>query len=353
MMEMKEDGNRCVNRNSEILFLYDAKLCNPNGDPDDENKPRFDVRTQINLVSDVRLKRFFRDYIIQEFGEKYIYVGTVEGKKMESDKRGWSLLEQWDGDERVKGIKKEETDKWAKLIPRLCIDARLFGAAVAVRKREKAKGASINFTGPVQFAWGYSLHPVEMVDSTSITSVFKGRESKEEEEGAVEGYGTIGKDWRLYYSLIGFYGVVSGLRAQKMGVRDIDLKLMDNFLWDSFLLMTKTRSKITEWPCLYLRVEYKDSNILIGDFREYVECEYTEPIRSFEDLNLNFDALIDRLNKSIGNIEAIYLRISEKMEKRYGLGNKFQVFGDKLKILPHPDVELQRKELIEKILASA
>ena len=26
--------------NSEILYLYDAKLTNPNGDPDEENRPR-------------------------------------------------------------------------------------------------------------------------------------------------------------------------------------------------------------------------------------------------------------------------------------------------------------------------
>jgi CRISPR-associated protein Csh2 len=52
--------------NSDILFIYDAKLCNPNGDPDDENKPRMDYDTQTNLVSDVRLKRYLRDYLMSE-----------------------------------------------------------------------------------------------------------------------------------------------------------------------------------------------------------------------------------------------------------------------------------------------
>jgi len=40
--------------NSEILFIYDAQMCNPNGDPDEENRPRMDYATQTNLVSDVR-----------------------------------------------------------------------------------------------------------------------------------------------------------------------------------------------------------------------------------------------------------------------------------------------------------
>ena len=44
-------------KNSEILYLYDAKFTNPNGDPDEENRPRMDYEREINLVSDLRLKR--------------------------------------------------------------------------------------------------------------------------------------------------------------------------------------------------------------------------------------------------------------------------------------------------------
>ena len=51
-----------VKNNSEILFIYDAKMTNPNGDMDNENKPRMDYDTDTNLVSDVRLKRYLRDY---------------------------------------------------------------------------------------------------------------------------------------------------------------------------------------------------------------------------------------------------------------------------------------------------
>lgn len=52
--------------NSEILYIYDAKLTNPNGDPDEENRPRMDYERDINLVSDSRLKRYIRDYMLQE-----------------------------------------------------------------------------------------------------------------------------------------------------------------------------------------------------------------------------------------------------------------------------------------------
>ena len=64
-----------VLNNSDILFLYDAKLCNPNGDPDDENKPRMDYERNVNLVSDVRLKRYIRDYFQWTGQEVFVATG--------------------------------------------------------------------------------------------------------------------------------------------------------------------------------------------------------------------------------------------------------------------------------------
>ena len=72
-------------KNSEILFIYDAKLCNPNGDPDDENKPRMDYETRKNLVSDVRLKRYIRDYL--ESTDYDVFVAKIDGKSVSATER--------------------------------------------------------------------------------------------------------------------------------------------------------------------------------------------------------------------------------------------------------------------------
>lgn len=66
------DGNVIKNR-SEIVFLYDIKDANPNGDPMDENKPRIDEETEINIVTDVRLKRTIRDYL-SKYKKKEIFI---------------------------------------------------------------------------------------------------------------------------------------------------------------------------------------------------------------------------------------------------------------------------------------
>jgi len=77
-----------INRRSEIVFLYDIKDGNPNGDPLDENKPRIDEETGINLLTDVRLKRTIRDHFYK-FKGKEIFVreisdenGSIQDAKM-------------------------------------------------------------------------------------------------------------------------------------------------------------------------------------------------------------------------------------------------------------------------------
>lgn len=56
----------------EILFLYDVSWANPNGDPMDENKPRLDEETSVNIVTDVRLKRTVRDALMELGNEIFL-----------------------------------------------------------------------------------------------------------------------------------------------------------------------------------------------------------------------------------------------------------------------------------------
>jgi len=307
-------------RNSEILFLYEARLCNPNGDPDDENKPRMDIRTGRNLVSDVRLKRFFRNYIMNRYGEEYVWVSTIGGRHVSADQR----------------VGEQEPDQ----ILGSCIDARLFGATIPRKKKGKTRGEAVSYTGPVQFSWGYSLHPVELVESSSITSMFVGREKEKKEEGDEEEqgertYGTIGKDWRLYYSLLAFYGVISGLRSKNTGLRELDVRILDNLLWKSVALDATTRSKIGEKPHLYLRAEYDDSETIIGDLRKHVRVEYDDqrPIRDLSDINLDFSPLKEALMQVRERIRCIYIYVSDEF-KRYDLHSLLKDVTDVVS-LPH------------------
>lgn len=261
--------------NSDILFLYDAKLTNPNGDIDDENRPRMDYERSINLVSDVRLKRYIRDYLQQQGYE--IFVGKIDGETINATERIKRLFNQ----KNVNRLTKEQQD-W--MLDQL-IDVRMFGATMPIQASE-SKGSSMTFTGPVQFNWGYSLNMVNLVESASITSHFG---SDDKSDG-----GAIGKDYRVYYSFLAFHGIVSGHRAEHTRLKEQDLKKLDEALIKSIPL-NATRSKAGQYPRFYLRVEYKTPDFLIGDLRDLVKLNEKEGLRSITEVTLNVRSLVDKL----------------------------------------------------------
>ena len=310
-----------IMNNSDILFIYDAKMCNPNGDPDDENKPRMDYETETNLVSDVRLKRYIRDYF-EEKG-KPIFVAKVDGKTVDATQRlaHWIsrkiLDDSKETDDRKKKaedikktLEKEITPDASKIVELInsqdllnaFIDVRLFGATMPVKGE---RGESFTFTGPVQFNWGYSLNRVNIVDSSTISSTFAGRTR----EGEGEGYGTFGKDYRVYYSFIAFHGIISGKRANYTSLSAEDIEALEDALIKSIPLQA-TRSKIGQYPRLLIRVEYTDQETFIGDLRRYVKLEPVDvresQIRDIKDVNLNMKSLMGELKKIKDKVAKIH-----------------------------------------------
>lgn len=254
---------------SEMLYIYDAKLSNPNGDPDEENRPRMDE--EINLVTDLRLKRYVRDYFLDLGNE--LYVQKVEGKSVTAE-------------ERVTKLKLEKPED----ILNRFIDVRLFGATMPIKKN------NLQFTGPVQFNWGYSLNKVDVMEN-SITSTFTSKEGKSQ--------GAMGKDYRVKYSLIAFSGVLSGRRAERTLLREEDVMLMDKALKYA-IPQQATRSKIGQYPRLYMRVEYKDSETVLGDYRSYLKLERIEDLADISEVVLKMDDLVAFLEQNKEKISKIY-----------------------------------------------
>lgn len=267
-------------KNSEILYLYDAKLSNPNGDPDEENRPRMDYEREINLVSDLRLKRYIRDYMLEKGMD--IFVTRVDDVPVTADQRISKLddsSENW------------VLDNWA--------DVRMFGATMTVKKDTRT------YIGPIQFNWGYSLNKVELLES-SITSHFSSKEKATQ--------GTIGKDYRVKYSLIAFSGIISGKRAIKTKLREDDILFLDKAMKDAIPSLV-TRSKIGQYPRLYMRVEYKNDETVLGDFRDYIEfVENNSSIRDVSEYSIEIKKLLKLLSRNKEKINKIVYFIDENLE---------------------------------------
>ncbi len=309
----------------EILFLYDAKMANPNGDPDEENKPRMDYATSRALVSDVRLKRYLRDYWLGQ--GKDVWVRTLDGGTVTADQRLKALAEVYEKETgQAVDVRKTVPGEFVDWLLGRLIDVRLFGATMPIKGDTAGQGGGLTFTGPVQFAWGFTLHPAEIVETATISSTFAGRESD---------FGTFGKDWRLHYGLIAFMGRVSAARAEATNLSEQDLDALEDALLRAIPAEATTRSKFGQTPRLYLHVRYKQGHYPfppVGDFRDLVEFQPKEglpprKVRSIEDYTLNLAPLTKALNQRSQDIEETRLWIHPDLQSvgLDGLPNVLQV----------------------------
>lgn len=309
--EIQVEGNnvKTIGSNSEILFVFDARMCNPNGDPDDENKPRMDYNRSRNLVSDVRLKRYIRDYLGDYYKDVSIFVSKSDGAVVNAKTSLATIL----GVSNTGKI--ELDDKQKEKFLEKAIDVRMFGAIIPDVTFKKGKG-NVTFTGPIQFNWGYSLNKVTgPMESNGITSHFQSGKISEEGE-STKGSGAMGKDYRVDYSLIAFHGIISAKRAEHTNLSEEDINLFDDAMINAIPLEATTRSKTGQYPMLYIRIEYTTSGFFLGDLRKYVKItdkdskeldfDETAKLRSTEEYYLDLTKLCVKLGNYKDKISKIH-----------------------------------------------
>jgi len=273
-----------IKNRSEILFLYDVKDANPNGDPVDENKPRIDEETGVNIVTDVRLKRTVRDYLYEYKGQE-VFIREIRKE---------------DGKLKTKEERLNDFGD-ASIIDR-CIDIRLFGSTTAVEDR------TIALTGPVQFKYGRSLHKVDLTYLKGTTVMPSGAEKKQ---------GTFTERYILPYSLIVFYGVVNENAAKTQGIplTEEDVDLMLDAIWNGTKNLI-SGSKFGQMPRLLSQIIYKENqNFHIGELDKLVSIKSEKPdeaIRDISEVKIDITELIETLTKYKDKIEKIRFKCDDR-----------------------------------------
>lgn len=289
-----------IRNRSEIVFLYDIKDANPNGDPLDENKPRIDEETEINIVTDVRLKRTIRDYL-------YEYKGydDTEGKDI-------FVREIKDKEGKIQDAKARAKDfeNNPEKILRECIDVRLFGGTIPITvkkgkgEQEKEAGSSITLTGPVQFRFGRSLHRVEIkhIKGTGAFASAAGKEKK-----------TFREEYILPYSLIAFYGIVNENSAKYTKATEEDIDEMLDAMWNGTKNLI-TRTKIGQMPRLLIRVIYREDNYHIGDLEKKISIVKDiddKEIRNITDFKIDLTELHQTLFNERDKIKKVEIEANQ------------------------------------------
>ena len=275
---------KTVQTRSEFLFCYDITDANPNGDPLDDNKPRIDLTNNTALVTDVRIKRTVRDYLMIYKGHdgsngKDIFVREIkdDGGKIQ------------DGKTRVKSLLKEISNgkKTSKVLEQdhildTCIDVRLFGGVLP------QDGDAITFTGPIQLKMARSLHPVDMhfIKGTGAFASTEGNTQK-----------TFREEHVLHYAFIGCHGIINPKAAEHTKMSDADVKEFFEGLWYGTPNLI-TRSKFGQQPRLLIKINYKDPRFFIGDLDKKIKLISEKEglsFRSYEDFSVDISGLCDAL----------------------------------------------------------
>ena len=313
------DTNYLSNRN-EFLFLYDIKMGNPNGDPD-ENRPRV-LPDNTYYVTDVRLKRFIRDYL--KSTGKEILVDTIEGKTTNLTGRVADYLKE-------NNLKQATGADIVKILLDAFIDARLFGSSFAFKSTDaeeeneentqdetleeagkekkgkkkdqwEPKPTPKTLTGPVQLNMGEVLNDAEEI-AIHGTSIFA---SKEENKA-----GTFTDFYGLRYGLIAFSGVANENSAKISHLSDADYELFIKAMWKSVRESGNTRTKKGQMPHFLLNIKYKKgSEFQFGRLQEYVSLTNKAATQPSE-YEIDISKLLERIDTHKAKIEKISYTISD------------------------------------------
>ncbi|UJG41605.1 MAG: type I-B CRISPR-associated protein Cas7/Csh2 [Candidatus Heimdallarchaeum aukensis] len=282
-----------IKNRSEIVFLYDVRDGNPNGDPADGNKPRIDETSGINIVTDVRLKRTIRDYINKVKGHEIFVkkIEDLEGIIQTSKQRAQDF--------------QNDPDK----ILSECVDVRMFGGTIPIKISDKKDG-SITFTGPVQFSMGRSLHRVEL-KHVKGTGAFASSEGKKQQ--------TFREEWILPYSLISFYGVINENGAEDTQLTEEDVKLLVESIWNGTNDLL-TRSKMVHRSRVLLQIIYQEKNFHVGELDKKIKMKAKvedEKIRGTDDYTLEFDNFVEAIKNNKEKVKIIRYKVDDSINLEF------------------------------------
>ncbi|MBM4330975.1 MAG: type I-B CRISPR-associated protein Cas7/Csh2 [Deltaproteobacteria bacterium] len=304
---MDKETKDTLSSRHEFLFLYDIKMGNPNGDPD-ENRPRV-LPDGTHYVTDVRLKRFARDFMKSQ--GKDILVDNIEGRTTNLTGRVVDYLQKHNQ-------KEANGEELVKILLDAFIDAKLFGSSFAFKKEEEGKGSGRKakwdlvpktMTGAVQLNMGEVLHKAEEVDIHGTTIFSK---SGEEKAGTFTAY------FGLRYALIGFSGVANEHSAKISKMSDEDYEYLLKAMWHGVRVCGNTRTKVGQIPHLLIDIKYNaEEEFQFGRLHDYVKMlasngKDEKAWASPDDYKLDLTILINRLMAQ--NVRIKKVRYAKSMD---------------------------------------
>lgn len=265
---------------SEILFIYESTFSMPNGDPF-TGEQRYDDETKKVLVSDVRIKRFIRDYFYQNGHD--IYVANPDPENKLTGGQRFKLLFEKRGD------KNQSARDFALSL----IDVRMFGAVIPIQQDKKKTKTdedgenvkAFNLTGAVQFAvLNPSLNKADLRMHQNTSTLISDEKKTQ---------GSIGTTTVVPYAVNQIHGWINPFSAKHTGLTDEDISAMFKALWES-VNNANTRTKSNQNSLLLIQIVYSEPNKKLYGVDRFIKLnseKRDEQIRNSDDYTLDFSEL--------------------------------------------------------------
>ena len=286
-------------KSGETLFVKSVKDGIPNRDPlqDSDARRLFPEEDGRISLSDVSIKRDVRDYVIvaQPNGgpEKNNYVFVQEKTNEKGFLLGRGSLAELIAKEA--GKEKEAKDDMKSVLIDHSFDVRTFGIVYSVKPK-------FNLTGPVQFGWAHSLHPVDSqyVQGTVVMPSKDAKKGEEGEEGKTQG--TIWTSYIVPFAVFVMPGVINAKNAEQSKMTVADQELLLKALWQG-TQHRQARGRGQQQPLFLLHIEYNDPFFRIGYLEDLISLKpgrkawkdaNTRP-SSLKDISLDVKPLLEKI----------------------------------------------------------
>lgn len=254
-------------RNGELLFVKSVKDGIPNRDPLNNSDARrlFPEEDGRISLSDVSVKRDIRDYVISAYPD-----GGEERKQLVfvqpiANEKGNLLGRKSLADHIVKqaGKTKEAEKDLKQVLLDHSFDIRTFGIVYSVKP-------TFHLTGPVQFGWAHSMHPVDSL-YVQGTVVMPSADAKAGDDGEETGktQGTIWTSYIVPFAVFAMPGVINAKNAEHTDMTEDDQELLLRALWQGTQLR-QARGRGQQQPLLLVHIEYWDPFYRIGYLEDLI-----------------------------------------------------------------------------------
>jgi len=250
---------------SELLFVKCVKDGIPNRDPlNDSNARRIFGEDDGRIsLSDVSIKRDIRDYVLAKYpdGVENNFIFVREERTEEGKLLGRSSLA-----DKIKERSGSKAEKMQEVLTENAFDVRSFGIVYSVKQE------TFKLTGPVQFGWAHSMHPVETqyVQGTVVMPSKDAKNVAAGEEAQEAGQGTIWTSYILPFAVFAVPAIINANIAKETKMNEKDVELLLEGLWNG-TKQRQARGRGIQQPLFLMHVEYKDPMFRIGYLEESIK----------------------------------------------------------------------------------